>query len=245
MNNEEAKFILHGYRPNGSDAGDVMFGPALDQVRLDPALGQWFARAQAQDAAISAKLGQMPAPAGLREAILAGGRVTTSGTTRQSWWRQPVVAVAASVAVLIAVGVALWPKQAAAKGTLADFALADARHPETHGGHGVETGELQAALSQPSAKLGGALPVNFAALHKAGCRTISFSGHEVLEVCFKRDGAWFHCYIARCADFPTLVAAVTPALADRSNISLATWRDASLLYVVVSKTGRANLEKLL
>lgn len=245
MNNAEAKFILQAYRPNGADAGDPTFSAALDQTQRDPGLGQWFAQAQIFDTAISTKLSQIQPPAGLREAILAGGRATTSGRDRQSWWRQPVLAAAASVAVLLAASMAFWPKPSAASPTLGDLAMADAQHSETHGGHGEETGVLQAALNEPTTRLGQSLPVNFAALRKAGCRTVSFSGHEVLEVCFKRDGAWFHCYIARCADFPTLVAAVTPALADRSNISLATWRDASLLYVVVSKTGRANLEKLL
>lgn len=245
MNNVEAKFILQAYRPNGADAGDATFAAALDQVRLDPGLGQWFAQAQTFDNAISAKLSQLPAPAGLREAILAGGRATTPDTTRQSWWRQPALAAAAGVAVLIAASVAFWPKQAVAGATLVDFALADARGSATHGGHGEEAGALQAAFSHPTTRLGQNLPVNFAALRKAGCRTLSFSGHEVLEVCFQRDGAWFHCYIAQRADFPALAAAVAPALVDRNNVSLATWGDASLLYVVVSKTGHAALEKLL
>ena len=89
MNNEEAKFILQGYRPNGADAGDAAFRAALEQVQRDPALGEWFARQQAFDAAVSAKLDAVPAPVGLREAILAGGRVTTSDRTQTSWWRSP------------------------------------------------------------------------------------------------------------------------------------------------------------
>ena len=44
----------------------------------------------------------------------------------------------------------------------------------------------------------------FAALRSTGCRTLNFAGHDVLEVCFQRNGAWFHCYIARCEDFPSL-----------------------------------------
>ena len=245
MNNVEAKFILQAYRPNGADTGDATFVAALDQARLDPGLGQWFAQAQAFDNAICAKLSQLQAPAGLRETILAGGRVTSPDTTRQSWWRQPAFAAAASVAVLIAVSMAFWPKQAVANSVLGDFALADAMRSETHGGHGEETGALEAALNQPATRLGSNLPVNFSALRKAGCRTVSFSGHEVLEVCFKRDGAWFHCYIAQRADFPALAAAVSPVLVDRNGTSLAAWGDTSLLYVVVSKTGRASLEKLL
>ncbi len=246
MNTQQAKFILQGYRPNGADAGDATFCDALEQVRHDQPLGDWFAREQSFDSAISAKLGEVQAPAGLREAILAGARVTASGATRRNWWRQPVwLAMAASIALIGAVTVALWPKQAAAENALAEFALADARHSETHGGRGEETGTLQAMLSQTTTRLGDRLPVDFAALRKAGCRTVNFGEHEVLEVCFKRNGAWFHCYIAQRGDFPALAASVAPALVDRNGAGIASWADPAHLYVVISKTGRGALEKLL
>lgn len=246
MNNVEAKFILQGYRPNGADAGDTTFSTALEQTRTDPALHDWFVREQAFDRAISAKLDQIQPPTGLREAILAGGRVTSSGATQRRWWQQPVfMAVAASVAVLFALSFALWPRTAAARTDLAGFALADAMHGETHGGHGEDTATLQAMLSAPENQLSRGLPVDFEALRKAGCRTVSFADRPVLEVCFKRDGAWFHCYIARRADFPALAAALTPILTDRNGASIASWADATHLFVVVSKTGRAPLERLL
>ena len=246
MNTQQAKFILQGYRPNGADAGDATFCDALEQAKHDLLLRDWFAHEQSFDGVISAKLSEVQAPAGLREAILAGARVTASGTARRSWWRQPVwVAMAASIALICAITLALWPKPAAADSSLAEFALADARHSETHGGHGEETGVLQAMLSQPTTRLGDQLPVDFAALRKAGCRTVNFGERDVLEVCFKRNGAWFHCYIAQRGDFPALAAAVAPALVDRNGASIAAWADPSHLYVVVSKTGRAALEKLL
>ena len=246
MNNVEAKFILQGYRPNGADAGDTTFSTALEQTRTDPALHDWFVREQAFDRAISAKLGRIQPPAGLREAILAGGRVTSSGATQRRWWQQPVfMAAAASVAVLFALSLALWPRTAGARTGLAEFALADAMHGEMHGGHGDDTAALQAILSAPASQLSKGLPVDFEALHKAGCRTVSFAERPVLEVCFKRNGAWFHCYIARRADFPALAAALTPVLTDRNGASVASWADAAHLFVVVSKTGRAPLERLL
>jgi hypothetical protein len=246
MNNEEAKFILQGYRPNGSDTGDATFCAALEQARQDPALGEWFARARTFDTAISAKLHEVAAPAGLREAILAGGRVTVPDRSPRPWWRSPAgLAAAASIALLGAVGLALWPKPAADGATLQQFALADTRHHYTHGGHGANTAALQAELNSPMTRLGHELPVDFEALRTAGCRAIGFEGHEVLEVCFKRDGAWFHCYIARRADFPALVAAVTPVLEDDHHAATATWADATHLFVVVSEAGRSSLEKLL
>lgn len=246
MNNVEAKFILQGYRPDGADAGDTTFSAALEQTRTDPALHDWFVREQTFDRAISAKLGQIQPPAGLREAILAGGRVTSPGTTRRTWWQQPVfLAAAASVAVLFALGLALWPRTAVATTGLVEFALSDTLEDKMHGGHGDDTAALQAILSAPASQLSRGVPVDFDALRKAGCRTVSFGDHPVLEVCFKRNGAWFHCYIARRADFPALAAALSPVLIDRNGASMASWADASHLFVVVSKTGRAPLERLL
>ncbi|MDI1247798.1 MAG: hypothetical protein PSV13_02850 [Lacunisphaera sp.] len=246
MNNVEAKFILQGYRPSGADAGDMTFSAALEQTRADPALHDWFVREQSFDRAISAKLGQVQPPPGLREAILAGGRVTVPGPAQRRWWQQPVfMAAAASGAVLFALGLSLWPRTAAAKTGLAEFALADAMHSEAHGGHGEDTAALQAMLSAPANQLSRGLPVDFEALRKAGCRTVNFAEQPVLEICFKRNGAWFHCYIARRADFPALAAALTPVLTDRNGASVASWADATHLIVVVSKTGRAPLERLL
>ncbi len=246
MNTQQAKFILQGYRSNGADAGDETFREALAQVRHDLGLRDWFAREQAFDGIITAKLGEVQAPAGLREAILAGGRMTAPTASRRSWWRQPaLLAMAASVALIFAVTLVMWPGQAAAGGPLLEFALADAIHSETHGGHGKEAGALQTKLNLPTTRLGGTLAVDFPTLRDAGCRTVSFRQHELLEICFKRDGAWFHCYIAQRKDFPALAAAVVPVLVDRSGASIASWADTSNLYVVVSKTGRAALERLL
>lgn len=245
MNNVEAKFILQGYRPDGADAGDPTFSAALEQSRADPVLHEWFVREQAFDRAISAKLGQIQPPAGLREAILAGGRVTTPGPARRAWWQQPAFMAAASVAVLFALGLALWPRTAIASPDLAEFALADSMHGELHGGHGDDTAALQAMLSAPANRLSRGVPVDFETLRKAGCRTVSVADRPVLEICFKRNGAWFHCYIARRADFPALAAVLNPVLVDRNGASIASWADASHVFVVVSKTGRAPLERLL
>ncbi len=243
MNNAEAKFILQGYRPNGADANDATFCAAVEQSQNDPALGAWFAKQQAFDAAVSTKFAQVAAPADLRAAILAGGRVTAAGIPPRSWWNQPAwMAVAAGVAVIFATGVALWPRQAVA---FDEFALADAKLSATHGGHGDVASALQLMLSQPNTKLGHKLPVNFAALRSTGCRTASYQGRDVLEVCFNRNGQWFHYYIAKAADFPRVALSTTPTIEDRENAAIASWTDAEHLIVVVSKTGRKNLEALL
>ena len=101
MNNEQAKFILRAYRPGGRDAADPAFGDALRQAQADPALGAWLAREQSLDGAVASKLRALSPPPELREAILAGSRVSFAAPARG--WRLPAwLAVAASIAVLIA-----------------------------------------------------------------------------------------------------------------------------------------------
>lgn len=242
MNNEEAKFILQGYRPNGADTGDATFCAALEQAKKDPALGAWLAKQQAFDAAISAKLAQVTPPADLRAAILAGGKVTAPQAARP-WWNRPVwMGVAAGIAIMLTAGVALWPNRAEA---LSEFALADARLSATHGGHGHENNELQAVLNDPGTRLGQKLPIHFANLHETGCRTVKCRGHDVLELCFKRNGVWFHAYFVRKSDFPGFVAGTSPKITDHGSVSMATWEDEEHVILVVSKTGRQNLEALL
>ena len=248
MNNVEAKFILQGYRSNGADAGDAAFCAALDQARQDPALRQWFELEQAFDRAISAKLAEVPAPAGLREAILAGGRVSAGLGRSRVWWRHPAVfALAAAVAVLLTAGLLWWPHRPAASNSLTEFAVADSLYGMTHGhsGRGEETRALQVMLSQPNAHLSHGLPVDFATLRSTGCRTISFQGHELLEVCFQRDGIWFHCYIANRADFSALAAISSPVFTEKDGFGAATWTDKGHIYLVVGKATRTALERLL
>lgn len=243
MNNDEAKFILQGYRPNGADANDATVREALEQVQRDPGLTGWFARQQAFDAAMSGKLNEIPAPAGLREAILAGGRVSKSSPTHASWWQSPVtMAAAASIAVVLGAALALWPKQAVAGTGLAEYVLADAGDASTHMGfHGTDA--LVALLGDPANRLSRGLPVNFDALRQGGCRTVTYEGREVLEVCFNRGGIWFHAYIGRRTDFPAIAGA--PAFMDKDGSSVASWADDAHVYLVASKAGRAALQQLL
>ena len=246
MSNNEAKFVLGAYRANGSDAEDTTFGAALAQARNDPALGAWFARAQAHDGAMAAKLREVAPPAGLREAILAGARASRAPVKER---RFPTMwfALAASVAVLLTATLALWPSRAAA-GTaqLTAFAVDDTSHPEKHGSHGDAAGTLVTTLSQPSTRLSAGLPVDFAKLRTTGCRTLNFAGHDVLEVCFQRDGAWFHCYIVNNADFPSKVKD-TPVMdfEQQAGYGSASWSDGVHRFVVVSNAGLDAVKRLL
>ena len=244
MSNNEAKFVLGAYRANGSDAGDTTFAAALAQARNDPALGAWFARAQAHDAALGAKLREIAPPAGLREAILAGARASR-GPEKVRRFPTMWLALAASVVVLLTATLALWPSRAAA-GTaqLAAFAINDTAHAQ-HGSHGEAAGALQVMLSQPANRLSAGVPVDFAALRTTGCRTLNFAGHDVLEVCFQRNGAWFHCYIVNASDFPAMPTGAGADFDQQGPYGSASWSDGVHRFVVVSNAGLEAVKRLL
>ena len=105
MTNEEAKFILSAYRPNGCDASDPAMADALEQAARDPELGAWFREDLALDRVISKKLAEVEVPHGLRGNILTGHRMMKpSGSGRGR-----MVAVMKWAAVFIAfVGIAVF-----------------------------------------------------------------------------------------------------------------------------------------
>ncbi len=70
MDNEQARFILQSFRPDGADAKDPEFAEALALAAEDRELGEWLARERAQDAAFAAALSDVAIPEDLRESIL-------------------------------------------------------------------------------------------------------------------------------------------------------------------------------
>ncbi len=246
MTNQEAKFTLSAYRASGQDAGDPAFAEALRRTRDDPQLGAWFARAQAHDMAVGAKLREIAPPAELRAAILAGARAST---TQQSWWRQPVwLAAAAAVAVLLAVAGQISFKRSDGPSVqanqLAELALADLSVPG-HRGHETATGEVKAWLDAPDGKMTKGPQLDFAQMRAQGCRSLQLGGQEVLEVCFERKGLVFHLYALPRAAMPELPARAAPAFVARATQAAAVWSDSKFHYVLATAAGMDALKRLL
>lgn len=241
MNNQEAKFILGAYRPGGRDAGDPMFVAALKQAQADPALAAWFAREQAHDAAVAAKLGGIAPPAGLREAILAGTRASRAPASPRRWWVWSSLAAAAAVVLTWTLaGPALEAR--AGERRLEKFVLADVANDAAHHGGGDEVKALQAILGKSSTKLGTSLPVDFAALEATGCRTLRFAGRDVVEVCFERQGHWFHLYAMRIPPGSIRSDDTEPRLASGDGYACVSWvNQAGNCRFVVGTRGDASM----
>jgi len=244
MTIREARFILSAYRPSGSDADLPAFGDALRMAAADPSLGGWFTHSRAHDAAVAAKLKQVEPPPGLREAILAGARVSDAQRSRGPGraWIVGLAAAAVLAVVLISMKTPTRPESGPA--ALAEFAINDMANGR-HGGKGEPATALVAELETKGARMPGAGQIDFERLRDTGCRTLNFAGRDVLEVCFSRDGAIFHLYVARRGAQPGDSPAGAPSFVAEAAGAAAAWSDSRFDYAVASAAGVEAIRKLL
>jgi hypothetical protein len=242
MTIEEAKFILSAYRPNGRDADLPAFDDALRMAAADPVLANWFARSRALDAAVAEKIRAVEPPSGLREAILAGARASRQkGRGVHRVWFAGLAAAAALVAVVFTMKV---PSRPTGTTAFAHFAINDMAN-ERHGGKGEPAGALIAQLETRGARMPTAEQIDFEKLRDTGCRTLNLAGHDVLEVCFSRDGSLFHLYVVRRDGPLGNSVARGPSYVTEAAGAAAVWSDARFDYAVVSTAGVAAIRRLL
>lgn len=245
MNQQEAKFILGAYRPDGRDATDAMFAEALALAERNPELRQWLERQQIFDRAVADRLFAIAPPAELKPAILAGGRASRP---LRKWWANPLWLAAAAIVLIASVGISLVPSM---RGTgLSEFsaiALKDivAAHDE-HTGSSAPLAGVQARLANARLPLLADAAIDLAELRRHNCRSVRFGGREIFELCFQRDGTWFHLYAARREDFSSGAPADAKALVSSvgGNAS-AVWADAKNVYALVTEAGEAALRRLI
>ncbi|MSU49267.1 MAG: hypothetical protein EXS37_09315 [Opitutus sp.] len=248
MSNDEAKFLLHAYRPGGRDANDPAMAAALAQAKSDPALRAWFEREQAHCAAVAAKLREIAPPAGLRDAILAGARASggvvaprpTAARSRRSMW----LAAAAAVALLLSAG-AWWRSSPVGGASMEEFAVNFVNRGFRLQQRGADVAVLKTWLNEQHGPLPESLPAEFARLRALGCRTLKYQGGDVSLVCFERDGKEFHVFVARRDGLLDREVEASPRFLDRGKLVAATWTDAKNRYVVVSDAGMETLKRLL
>jgi len=247
MKNQEAKFILGAYRPDGRDAGDPAFAEALAQAEHDPELRTWFEKQRKFDAAFSAKLQAIAPPAGLREAILAGSRIS-AGQPKRRWWTNPVWLAAAAALVLVA-ALSLTLRTRASgptAGELASFALRDlAEAHDNHVGFPPELAGVQAQLASAQTPLASNLKLNLDELRKNNCRSVEVGGRRIFEVCFQRDGTWYHVYVGRRSDFAPGAIDPKSLMKVRDQYASTVWADANNVYALVTHAGAEVLRRVI
>lgn len=243
MTHDEARFLLNARRPNGADDAAPPLREALDQASRDPALSAWLAREQRFDATVAAALRSVAPPPALRAQILAGASIQPRTA---AWWRKPAwLAMAAAAA--FGVGAAILgvvrfrpsgapPASTVARvdhGVLRAHALHDLTEGHDTAVYAHDVGSLGRWLEDPAQRLTIGLPLDFEGLRRAGCRTLTIAGREVLEVCFSR-GEMFHLYIARRSDFPGPQSLAQPEIIARDGLASAVWTAGELVYVLAA-----------
>lgn len=250
MKNQDAKFILGAYRPDGQDAEDAMFKESLAQAESDPELRTWLEKQRRVDRAFARKMEQIAPPAGLKEAIFSGARVSAPKSRQSRWLSMPWLAAAAAVVLLTAVGIG-WrfggPAAPTTAAELAALALRDMTESEkAHAGHTPALATEQAAMENAAVPFSiASLKLDLADLHNKGCRTVSLGGHEMFEICFERGGVWYHVYVGRRSDFAPGDIDPRGLLAQRGEFASTAWSSGDQVYALVTGAGVEALRRLI
>lgn len=245
MNNHEAKFILHGYRPHGRDAGDPQFAEALRQAQEDPHLASWLAQEQEVDAAIARKVQTCPLPEGLKEAILAGRKIVAA----TAWWRRrEVLAVAASL-VFVAVLAAFWLKPGGA--STVEILRQDLTQMLSTGSYSLQAHAEDIAQLKESIRAHGGhadfvLPAGLKDARGYGCQVLDWRGKSVTMICLRTSEAGIvHLFVIRASDLPGAPRPGAPRFARRGEWASAAWTLEDKTYLLVGLTDRQTLQKIL
>ncbi|RME68806.1 MAG: hypothetical protein D6781_10080 [Verrucomicrobia bacterium] len=265
MKPEEAKFILRAYRCDRAHRHDALFAEALAEANSDPALLEWLAREQAFDAAIAEKVEKVAPPPDLRDNILAGIRASRGQPSRNIRLPLWIIAGAIAAAMVVAFTIpSLLPSRHSLAGK-APGSLAQAGATATGGSHAFDPTRLarfavenlvhgphrhvteaaalnlEQALSMSQRALTSTDGLDFVNLLEVGCQTFPLEDRQVVEICFKRDGRWYHLYVTRCEQTPPS----GPIVAEHDGISVATWADGRNVFAVATRAGPDAIRRVI
>ena len=232
MDEQQARLILQAYRPGDEDEGDPHFAEALQEVARNPALARWFAEEQAFDRALGAHLESMPAPFGLKTRILA--QAAPPVTVGSSRWIIGLAGVVALLFLLTQV-VGLWRGPAPVSAALPEYAremVSFVHLPPPLEMESPDLGTITDWLAQKNTPPMN-VPPQLAALQPVGCRILSFRGHDVTLICFKRDGNQLaHLFVVDRAAFPKLLAGAAPVFSREGEWTTASWAEKDRVYMI-------------
>jgi hypothetical protein len=241
MDNEQAKLILQAYRPGGEDAEDPFFSEALEHARVDPELARWFAEQRAFDEAMRKALQTRIPPVGLRDSILLAKRISTLPFRqggRPVWQRPGVMALAASIVVLLTVAVLIRPGAEHYFGhpmTVAAFTqqVLDLKDRISLGKMSNDPAELRTWLAERGAPSDFELPRGLREAHGLGCQSYTIRGVKVSLICFMLDQDQFaHLFVVDKDALKDAAPNASPVIRTVGGVALATWTSGGKSYVL-------------
>lgn len=243
MNNQEAKLILHAYRPNGRDAADPMFAEALEQARRDPELQQWFANETALNTRIQERLiTAVPMPSELKSNLLALRKTVRPA----SWWHRPMnLAAAAAILFLAGIAFILLPNK---QGQVVSFREAMAEHSLQTEGHVVFESHQIADIRRWLQDRGFAADFNLPAMLQGGtpqgCRVVDWNGHKATMVCFMLEGQHMDLFVMDRSDLPGFPRSGAPQFAKAEGLMTVMWTRGQDVYLLTGSSKEQLLKVL-
>ena len=203
MTTDQAKEILAVYRPGTEDEHDPIFAEALALASKDPVLKCWFEETLAFDGALRAAVGQVAAPVGLREAILAERKII-----RPELWYQRKLSgrelAAAAILLLTLTLAGFWLSQKPA--TFADFQREISDQAWGTSPHvtlkSSDLAEVRAFLAAQALATNFTIPPTLAQTDVHGCSVMQWKGRRIPVLCFNSQRQHLHLLVVDREQFP-------------------------------------------
>ncbi len=257
MDRTQSKIILSALRPGGEEASEQPFVGAMEELRQDPELRQWFEDEMRLDASVRAALRAVPPPAGLRERILEGPRLAVVRPERvenaRPFWRTPAFGIAAAAALVLLIGVAAFTRPSSqAGGTLTAATVNRFIHDLVAGDKitvGMESSnldELRGWLAKAGAPHDFELPAGLRHQQSVVCQTYVIDGTKVSLVCFDIGGGReAHLFVMDVGPGAILPGS-TPIFSQEGERLAASWSKDGHLFILTSvDIDEAMLRKLI
>lgn len=242
----DAKKILQLYRPGCNNANDRQMDEALKLARHDADLGNWLEQHSRFQIALREKFLEIPAPANLKERILAQPKIIRP----LPFWRNSVsLRMAASIVLLIGLGLGalLWNKSRVPD-RFADYQSRMVRSALREYQMDLVTNDLQEVrqwMASRGAPADFSLPKGLAQLQLSGGGVLRWRNHPVSMICFNRgDNEMLFLFVmnrSAIEDPPSEKA----ELEKISKLAAASWTDGDKTYLLAGPEEANFLQKYL
>jgi hypothetical protein len=246
MNRDDAKYILRSYDLNGRDAGDPQFQEALEMLRHDPELREWFGQEQAMDKKLSQRFRLFPVPPELKGRLLAARKIVP----HRNWWQRPTLlsAAAASLALLGVLAVLL--SRPPGKRQFAEYCSYIVETAAKLDHLDIRTSDLAQIrewLGAHRAPEDFAIPGKLNGRSSVGCRVFAWNGQKVSLICFELENKKVaHLFVMDSSVLTNLPAGGIPHFQTAGDgIATASWSDAQRIYILALEQGEPDLKRLL